>query len=89
MKLQLKFRKGTSAAHREKVIAKATKAGATAVRPLFPEDSDVDLSALYIVDVGEPKRHKAVRFALAGEPDVEFVEDEVERKLTTAPARRL
>jgi hypothetical protein len=81
VKLQLKFRTGTSNVHRQEVIDKATKAGAAAVRPLFPGETDEELASLYVVDIEEAKHHKAVRTVLSDEPRVEFVEDEVRRKL--------
>jgi hypothetical protein len=81
VKLQLKFRSGTSTTHRRQVIAKATKAGAAAVRPLFPGEADKDLALLYVVDIDDAKREKAVQTVLSGEPRVEFIEGEVRRKL--------
>ena len=81
MKLQLKFRAGTSSAHREGVIAKATRAGAAQVRPLFPGEKDAELASLYVVDVEDPKHQGVVRSMLSAERHVEFVEDEIQRKL--------
>jgi len=81
VKLQLKFRSGTSAEHRENVIARVTKAGAAAVRPLFPGETDEELASLDVVDIDMPKRHKAVRSLLSGERHVDVVEDEPKRKL--------
>ncbi len=81
MKLQLKFRPGTSPVHRDDVIAKATRAGAAGVRPLFPGEKDAELASLFVVDIDDPKRRGAVRSLLSAERHVEFVEDEVKRKL--------
>ncbi|OFZ98587.1 MAG: hypothetical protein A3H35_15075 [Betaproteobacteria bacterium RIFCSPLOWO2_02_FULL_62_17] len=86
MKLQLKFRNGTSAAQRSSVIARATRAGAVAVRPLFPEDTDGELASLYVVDVDTKKSHDTVRSLLSGEKHVEFIEAEVKRKLHQSTA---
>jgi hypothetical protein len=80
MKLQLKFRDGTKQAGRQRVIEKATRAGARAVRPLFPGDKDEALASLYVVDVANPARHDALVSLLSAEKSVEFVEDEVRRR---------
>lgn len=81
MKLQLKFRTGTNAAGRRRVIEKATQAGASAVRPLFPGDKDGELASLYVVDVEQASRREPLVSLLSAEKSVEFVEDEVKRKL--------
>ena len=87
MKLQLKFHNGTSAAVRDGVIAKATKAGAVAVRPLFPGDADEELASLYVVDFDAPECSETLRSLLSGEKHVEFVEAEVKRKLKSLSNR--
>ncbi|MBI3915518.1 MAG: hypothetical protein HY322_00730 [Betaproteobacteria bacterium] len=51
------------------------------MRPLFPNEKDKELAALYIVDIDDPECQAAIRSLLSGEPYVEFVEGEVQRKL--------
>jgi hypothetical protein len=81
LKLHLKLRVGASDAEREAVVRLAHEAGASAVRPLFPETTDEELASLQTVDVGSEAAVPKLLKSLGSHKAVEFVEPEVKRKL--------
>jgi hypothetical protein len=81
VKLQLKLRVGASDAEREAVVRLAREAGASAVRPLFPESTDKELASLQMVDVDSEAAVPKLLKSLGSLKAVEFVEPEVKRKL--------
>jgi hypothetical protein len=81
LKLHLKLRVGASDAERESVVRLAREAGASDVRPLFPDTTDEELASLQTVDVDAEAAIPKVLKSLGSHKAVEFVEPEVKRKL--------
>ena len=81
VKLHLKLRIGASNAEREAVVRLARDAGASAVRPLFPQTTDEELATLQTVDVDSEAAVPKLLKSLGRHKAVEFVEPEVKRKL--------
>jgi hypothetical protein len=81
LKLHLKLRVGASVAEREAVVRLAHEAGASAVRPLFPEATDGELASLQTIDVDSEAAIPNLLKSLGKHKAVEFVESEVKRKM--------
>jgi hypothetical protein len=81
VKLHLKLRVGASDAEREGIVRLAREAGASDVRPLFPETTDTELASFQMVDVGSAAAIPKLLKSLGKHKAVEFVEPEVRRKL--------
>ena len=80
MKLQVKFRPGTSSDRVDEVLGALADCGADDVRPLFPGSGDPQLGALYVVETDGAGRDRLLR--LLDRCDVvEFAEPEARRKL--------
>ena len=80
MKLQVKFRPGTSSDRVDEVLGALAERGADDVRPLFPGSGDPDLGALYVVETDGAGRDGLLRL-LDRYDVVEFAEPEARRKL--------
>ena len=80
MKLQFKFRRSTSQAARERIIGALDESGAS-VQPLFPDETDAELAALYTVSVQKEDVARRLLALLNASREVEFAEPEVRRKL--------
>jgi hypothetical protein len=80
-KLQFKFREGTSNDDREQLIATLEDKGADNVEPLFPDESDEELAALYSARVGAQGDFDKLLHLLKRSRKVEFAEPELDRKL--------
>ncbi len=81
MKLQFKFREKAAKAAREKVIGALAAQGATDVRPLFPDETDAELTTLYVVDCKDKASGQRLLKLLNASKAVEFAEGELRRKL--------
>jgi len=81
VKLHLKLRTGVAETDRDVVFQAARQAGASGVRPLFPNSSDQELASLYTVDVDSEAAVSKLIKSLGAMKQVDFVEPEVKRKL--------
>src|SRR2546430_1351520 len=80
-KLQFKFRDDVNADDREQLITTLEEKGAEKVEPLFPNESDEELAALYIALVAVDGDLKKLLRLLKRSRKVEFAEPEVDRHL--------
>ena len=81
MKLQFKFKEEVGEGSRKTVVDALTARGATAIRPLFPHETDGELSALYVVDCDDETTGRQLLDLLTRSKEVEFAEGEARRKL--------
>ena len=81
MKLQVKFLDTTRDTDKKNVIKDIKKCGAKSVRPLFPNETDQELAALYTVEYEDPSLEEPLMNLLNRSKPVEFVERMVQRKL--------
>ena len=81
IKLQFKFKEHASKANRNEVIDVLFDHGANDVRPLFPDETDKELSSLFIADCQDDVVGQELMGLLNGFEVVEFVEDEIRRRL--------
>ncbi len=81
MKLQFKFKGKAGEKHRKRVLDALSQGGARAVRRLFPNETDKELAALYVVDFEGEGAGQQLLELLKGSKDIEFAEGEVRRKL--------
>jgi hypothetical protein len=80
-KLQFKFSDDASGNDRERLIANLEDRGVEKVEPLFPDESDEELAALYSALVSTDADFKKVLRLLKRSSKVEFAEPEVDRHL--------
>jgi len=80
-KLTLKLRNGLPGPQLERVLRQAREAGASVVRPVFPDHSDAELASLYAIEARDVAAVDSLIETLEGLADVEFVEREVQRGL--------
>jgi len=81
VKLQLKLQKGTSKQAFANLLSEAKRAGASAVRPLFPSSTDPSLSMMYMIDAKSASSVDGLVKLLSQLDAVDFVEPEVKRAL--------
>lgn len=81
MEVHFKFRNSVSKAAREKLAAVLLDEGAESVRPLFRNEKDPELAALYRLDCATQKQLRNLLKLLEHEADVEYAEEAVKRKL--------
>ena len=81
IKLQFKFKELASKAIRNEVIDALFNHGASDVRPLFPDETDKELSSLFIADCQDAVVGQKLTGLLNDFEVVEFVEDEIRRRL--------
>ena len=81
MKLQFKFRESIGEVSRKRFVETLGRRGATAVRPLFPGETEAGLAALYVVECEEEGIGRRLLDLLLRSREVEFAEPEVRRKL--------
>jgi predicted house-cleaning NTP pyrophosphatase (Maf/HAM1 superfamily) len=79
MRVQLKLREASSARER-KTFLKRLETEVEHVEPLFPEETDDELASMYVLDLADDAP-KDTLTKLAREPEVEFAEPEVSRRL--------
>ena len=80
MKLQFKFREASPDAVREHLIAQLNHHGATQVRRLFPDETDAELSSLWVVDCEDQNAGGRLLQLLSGSEAVDFAESETRRR---------
>ena len=80
MKLQFKFREASPDAVREHLIAQLNHQGATQVRRLFPDETDAELSSLWVVDCEDQNAGGRLLQLLSGSEAVDFAESETRRR---------
>jgi hypothetical protein len=78
--LHFKFRERAPVRDRQAILDRLSKLGARKIAPLFPNEKDRELSAIYRVDCG-PATTTRVLDDLNDDEAVEFVEPAVSRKL--------
>ncbi|MCA1673567.1 MAG: hypothetical protein LC799_15680 [Actinobacteria bacterium] len=79
-KLIFKFRNDSSSGLRAGVVARLQQAGAAAVRPLFPDDTDDELSSMYVLESGARSGGGFLEL-LQDCDEVEYAEPEPKRRL--------
>ena len=79
--LLFKFRSDASPELRSGILAALGEDAGAEVRPLFPEEGEPELAALYLAAVRGSSTGRRVRRMLGDSGAVEFVEDVPERKL--------
>jgi hypothetical protein len=79
MRMQLKFRDGTSEHERAVVLAQITASTARA-EPLFPGESDPELASIYTVEDVPETGAEALTRSVGAHDAVEFIEPSAERK---------
>ena len=80
MKLQFKFREASPDTVREHVIAQLNQQGARQVRRLFPEETDAELSSLWVVDCEDQTAGGRLLQLLSRSEAVDFAESETRRR---------
>ncbi len=81
MKLQFKFKERVSPEAREKLTDRLSAKGAKHIRQLFPDAEDEELASIYILNIETAKKSAQLKKILGTSKDIEFVEEEVRRKL--------
>ena len=80
MKLQFKFLENTPSLAREALLTELCVHGAAGVRRLFPQEEDVELAALHVVEIeGDGAAGRLIEL-LERSPAVEFAESESPRR---------
>lgn len=82
MKFNLKLLDAADGDAAARVRALATSLGATRVEALFPTQRDAGLRALFVVEAPDDADAEALRTALERDDAVEFVEGDVDRRVT-------
>lgn len=81
MKLNFKFKDEVGSPPRQRLIRSLQEHGASAVRPLFPAESDRDLGAFFVVEAKKDETAEGLLELLNESELVDFAEAEVVRKL--------
>ncbi len=81
MKLQFKFKEKAGEWQRKRILDALNQRGARAVRRLFPDETDEELAAVYVVEFEGESAGQRLLELLKGSKDIEFAEGEVRRKL--------
>jgi len=80
MKLQFKFREASPDMVRDYVISQLNQQGATQVRRLFPDETDAELSSLWVVDCEDQTVGSRLLELLSRSAAVDFAEVETRRR---------
>jgi hypothetical protein len=80
MKLQFKFRDASPETVRDHLISQLNQQGATQVRRLFPDETDAELSALWVVDCEDQTAGSRLLELLSRSAAVDFAEEETRRR---------
>ena len=80
MKLQFKFREASPDTVREHVISQLNQQGAIQVRRLFPDETDPELSSLWVVDCEDQVAGWRLLQLLSRSEAVDFAEGETRRR---------
>jgi hypothetical protein len=81
MRIHFKFREESKREVRQDLLKNLSENSRCDVRPLFPESEDESLSSMYVAGCPEKKMGKRLTELLKANEDIEFVEEEVQRKL--------
>ena len=80
MKLQFKFREASPDAVREHIISQLNQQGAIQVRRLFPDETDAELSSLWVVDCEGQAAGWRLLQLLSRSEAVDFAEGDIRRR---------
>jgi len=82
MRLLFKFRETTPAGERRRVLTRLRRQGVEAVEPLFPEVSDEELAAVFVLDAADEAGERLLA-RLKKDRAIEYAEPEVRRRLVS------
>ena len=82
-KLHFKFQAGCNEGKRQALLQRLTQQHASQIQRLFPKENDDELAALYTLSTEDETSAEKLLAILNANPDIEFAEPEVQRKLIT------